>query len=489
MIISIGNSFTHITQLDENEQAWLWGFLSFEDTSAEMRRRSGYKVHDDRIRLFSRKNSRFPTGLLPIVRAGAERAGIELTEVDARGPAPPINDVDLTKPPWRMTGKYAFQAGAIRDWLAGGPDEMSHPLPGRGIIWSPTASGKGSLAVAVAHMLPGHTLFAVHRGHLAEDIQDRWNTMAVPQGEPPAGIIGEGRWEPGERFTCTTLQTLFARRNSPEFKELTKRTTGLIYDEFQTAAAKTFNTVMAYLHQARWRLGISGTPLDRSDERSMVAVGAIGPVVCRVKYADLQKSGVLALATVHIVPITQGQSSGATWHERYDRQIVNSTHRNGAVLAAAKYAYDNGETPGMVFVTSLRHGSLLTKKLNALGITSRFISGSAKLHTRKAACEQLANGRLDFIVATRVFSEGVNIPSLRTVISAQAGKSVVTTLQQIGRGMRVTATKKTMTLWDFGDKGDHKFNEHAKARIAAYQREGYRCIVDTNLWPEAGQIR
>lgn len=821
MIISIGNSFTKVSSFDnDDEQAWLYDFLSYKNVAAHWQR-SG----NDRIRLFSVKRARFPTGLLPIVRKGAVKAGISVREVDARGLCPELNDVDLSAPPWCMAGKYEFQRKAIDDWLKGGEEE-EYPLPGRGIIWAPTGchapgtkilmadgslqpvervqvfdkvmgidgprtvldthtgrekmarvvpvkgepftvnlshiltlvrtndgtkavgklidvsvrdwlswsktkkhihklvrckvhkfsnetelnkneidpwilgcllgdgclkpgviitnpepvileefcreakrfgcvvrerisgggcptrhavtargaaneflealtryglrcgagakfvprlyktstwetrrqvlaglldtdgsaarggwdfiskseqlandvaflcrslglaayvkpsekycqtgaggiyyrvsisgdaiivptrikspssrkqikdvlrtgisvellnvgkyhgfsvdgdhryllgdftlthnSGKGNMAVAIGHMLPGHTLFAVHRGHLAQDIQARWNDMAGSQGEPDAGMIGEGVWNVGERFTCASLQTLYARLSSDEFKLLIDKTTAVIFDEAHVAPAKTFNAVLAFLYKARWRLGLSGTPLDRSDRRTMVAVGAIGPIVSRVRSTTLQELGVIAVPTVHIIPVTQSALSAyADWHTRYEAYIVRSDKRNAAVIAAAQYAYDEGETPGMIFVKAIHHGFTLQKSLTALGMSVRFISGSASLFTRKSACEQLAAGRLDFIIATKVFSEGVNIPSLATIINAQAGKSVVGTLQQTGRGMRVTDDKTTVTVWDFGDKGDTTFHKHAEARIAAYQREGYKCILDKHTWPES----
>lgn len=478
MIVSIGNSFTKVAHFDDDvEQQWLYDFLSYEDVSAEYRPSAN---SDGRVRLYSKKRTRFPTGLLPIVRKGAKKEGVQISEVDTRGPVPFLTDVDLTAPPWNMTGKYDFQLTAIQAWLAG--DE--YLMPGRGIIWSPTASGKGSIAAAVGRLLPGHTLFAVHRGHLVEDIRGRWDDMAGSQGEPPAGMIGEGTWNVGERFTCATFQSLYSQLGSAKFRSLSNSVTAVIADEAHSVAAKTFHAVLAYLWNARWRLGLSGTPLDRSDKRTMVAVGAIGPICYRVKPKDLQDRGVIAVPTVRIIPVTQGRARGVDWHERYSNQIVTSILRNNAVLAAVQYAYDNGETPGMLFVTALAHGRTLAKQISALGISVQFVSGSANLATRKTACQKLENGRLDFIIATKVFAEGVNIPALATVINAQAGKSIIGTIQQTGRGMRVTATKTSVTVWDFGDKGDQRFHEHAKARVSAYQREGYRCVVDTNTWPE-----
>jgi len=391
----------------------------------------------------------------------------------------------LREAPWEMVGAYAHQVDAIEQWLLGGPRMVAHPQPGRGIIWAPTASGKGRIAAGIAHAVPGRWLFAVHRGHLALDVRGRWEKLTGTE----AGFIGDGQWTEGERLTCATLQSLYAAKGTPRYAGLVERVTGVITDESHTAPAATFYSVLQSFRNARLRVGLSGTPLDRGDRRSMVAVGAIGPVVYRILAKTLQDRGVLAVPTVRIVPVYQSLPDFCEWRQVYESLICRSKHRNGAVLAAMAKAKAEGEVPGIVFVRSVDHGRTLTKLANAQGITTKFVHGSATLPERKAACQQLESGRTDFIVATKVFTEGVDIPSLATVINAQGGKSVIDTLQQIGRGMRVTKNKTTVTVWEFGDKGNPWTNSHAKARVAACQREGYRCIVDHTLWPERATER
>jgi len=494
MLVRVENSWTVVTTATEAEQDWLDAFLSFKDTKAEIRARAGYARGDGRVKMTRKRRGggpAFPTGLLPIVQIGASGQGIRVDVVDSRGAMDFDADrlAELSLPPWNMDGNRDYQGDAIQAFLDGGASSnlVQAPLPGRGIIWAPTASGKGRIAAAVPYVIPGQWVFAVHRGHLAQDVRERWNSLAVPQGEPPAGWIGEGEWKVGPRLTCATLQSLYAHKGSPKWRALVKGTVGLVIDEAHTAPAQTFLRTIQGFTNARWRLGLSGTPLDRSDKRSMVALGALGPIVYRIRAKPLQERGVLAVPTVRVVPVYQRPAAPqhyGDWPILYQTLVVESTHRNGAVMAAVRYAMDKGETPGMVFVRSLDHGRRMTRMIERAGYAVRFVSGSTNTSSRKNACDDLRRGRLDFIVATKVFTEGVDVPELRTVINAQGGKSVIDTLQQTGRGMRVTADKKRVTVWEFGDKGTDMLNGHAKARIAAYQREGYSCVVDRGLWPE-----
>lgn len=491
MILSVGNSWTRVHQATEDEIGWLVDFLSFEDANAAIKRRMGKPA--PQVRLVDRGN-KFPTGLLPLVQSGADRASIRLDLVDHRSPmtTPPAGwQQTMTAPPWTLRPYQVEQVEAV---LAGTSPSapVSHPMPGRGIVWSPTASGKGMLAASLAHLLPGCWLFVVHRGNLARDVHARWNRLAVPLGEPPTGYIGDGSWDPGTRLTCATLQTLYARRKTRAFKELADRVTGVIADECHVWSARTAVAVMRSFTNAGMRVGLSGTPLDRGDQRSLVAVGQIGPVVHYQQTAKLRSEGWVTAVTVRLIPCEQqtppglgGMNGGDKWRTVYDALVVNSSHRNGAAIAATHRARRDNMLPAMVFVRSLHHGRQLTKWLAKEGYNATFVNGDKDALARDRAVVALRRGSLDVIVSSKVFVEGVDIPELRCVINCAGGKSVIECLQQLGRAMRLADGKTEAVLYDFGDKGNDWLHSHARQRVAAYQREGHSVVVDRTIWPES----
>ena len=80
-------------------------------------------------------------------------------------------------------------------------------------------------------------------------------------------------------------------------------------------------------------------------------------------------------------------------------------------------------------------------------------------------------------MASSVFAQGVDIPSLKSVVNAAAGASVIQTLQRLGRGTRVTADKTEFEAWDVLDTGNRYLAKHGKQRLETYQREGYKVEV------------
>lgn len=459
MLVSLANTSTKIVTATKEEDRWLKKQLRFKD------------ANEQKIVLYY--DDHFPTGLVPLVLKQAAVDKISVDVQDNRGPMPEHEDpAVLAGEPF---GLRDYQIEGIYRFLDGGLGLVPHPLTGRGILWVPTGGGKTYLTTALVSLIPGNWIFLVHRGHLADATKERWEALT---GEP-CGWIGDGLWQPRERFTVATLQTLYANIGTPRYQKLVDSVTGLVGDECHINAAATFSTVMGTMHNARLRLGLSGTPLDRTDRRSLIAVGCIGPVVYRVKASTLIEAKAIVMPTVNVIPCWQPPPKGETWNDVYEELVVASEHRNGAILKALELA----SQPGILFVRSVKHGAWLAKRARALGLRVEYVSGKSSLDQRKRACNRIARGDLDFIVSTTVFTEGVDIPALRSVILAAGGKSIITTLQSIGRGLRTSDGKDGVEVYDVGDNGAWLYG-HAKARAKAAKREGYNVVVRRDIHPE-----
>jgi superfamily II DNA or RNA helicase len=72
------------------------------------------------------------------------------------------------------------------------------------------------------------------------------------------------------------------------------------------------------------------------------------------------------------------------------------------------------------------------------------------------------------VIATAVWKEGINIPSLDVVINAAGGKSEIQTLQSIGRGLRRTEEKLQVIVVDFFDATHKMLIAHFGERVSLY---------------------
>lgn len=72
-------------------------------------------------------------------------------------------------------------------------------------------------------------------------------------------------------------------------------------------------------------------------------------------------------------------------------------------------------------------------------------SGSAP---RSTSLEQLGRGEIDILFAVDMFNEGVDVPSIGTVMMLRPTESVIIWLQQLGRGLR-RVERKVLQVIDY----------------------------------------
>jgi superfamily II DNA or RNA helicase len=461
----VSNTTTKVVGTSD-ERSWLHEYLSFPNPKAH------FSGGDKKQRYFNQYNSTFHTGFLPMVKKSCE---FELDISDDRQvPARVDEDADLN---W------------LRPYQLEAVDKITEL--GRGILWLPTGSGKTEIATGIVKSVPdANWLFLVHKSQLMEQAADRYEMRTGLK----AGRIGEGRWSI-EKYTCATFQTLYAglKRGDPRTLATLKHAEGAIVDECHTLPANSFWQVLGHMHRAYYRVGLSGTPLARDDSKSLNAIALVGPVIYRVLPETLIEGGVLAKPTICMAksPVRGAYKEKAQgWQATYKNDVVRSADRNAVVVRCAKQA----EYPALVFVKDISHGKNLTKLLGQAGIKAEFVWGDHSTEYRTSLLRRLSGGHLDVLVCSTVFNEGVDIPDLRSVVIAAGGKSAIAAIQRIGRGMRVVPGKSTFQVFDImdvgcgcadiakqygsGDVGTHPgcrwLEKHSKARVQAYQNEGFK---------------
>jgi superfamily II DNA or RNA helicase len=119
-------------------------------------------------------------------------------------------------------------------------------------------------------------------------------------------------------------------------------------------------------------------------------------------------------------------------------------------------------------VNKIEHGENISKLGNF-----RFIRGATSQDSRDLAKKALISKRLKVLITTCIWREGINIPSLDVVVNAGGGKSEIATLQQIGRGLRKTDEKSTVTIVDFFDPSHNYLISHFGERITLYMENDW----------------
>ncbi len=210
---------------------------------------------------------------------------------------------------------------------------------------------------------------------------------------------------------------------------------GFIVHNCHHSSAKSFFRFVQRV-DAPWRYGLSGTPFGLADGKGLLVEAAFGPVVARVTNEELIGLGVNARPTIRMLEVTEPKlEDGLDWQSVYKAGIVLNDARNAMVAREAE-AFACKEWPTLVLVRELWHGDKISELLKEAEIPHAFVHGQMPTDEVERQKDRLTEGKIRVLIASPIFGEGVDIPSVRALIIADGGQSVANVLQKIGRGLR-----------------------------------------------------
>lgn len=157
----------------------------------------------------------------------------------------------------------------------------------------------------------------------------------------------------------------------------------------------------------------------------------------------------------------------------YWNAIVKNTGRNLQVLQEAEEHYKKGETV-LINIIRTEHIrellSLAAEQFPKMKIVC--VYGNTPPEKREKIKQAFEKKKIRCVIASVVWSEGVDVRSLDCVINAASGKSEIRIFQTIGRGLRKTEKKSTVKIVDFHDRVRY-MNSHFKGRLKIYKELGW----------------
>lgn len=221
----------------------------------------------------------------------------------------------------------------------------------------------------------------------------------------------------------------------------------------------------------------SATPYrDKSIDKVLDAYS--GRQICNIDASFLIERGFLVQPHIYMLDPNEHpryKYVQKSFRNIYEDYIVNNKLRNEMIVDSCLRLLELGKSV-LITVTRLPHGDILCEMLDKAGVNSvAFIQGEVDGEMRKDLLNKVRTKQLQVLVGSSVADEGVDIPALGSAIMAGGGKSLIKSLQRVGRTLRPYPSaenneKKEAIIVDFYDRIRY-LTGHSKKRLKIYELE------------------
>lgn len=388
---------------------------------------------------------------------------------------------------------YEWQRAAARAWETAG---------GRGIMEVVTGAGKTALAAFLyARLLDRLTaedrelqlIVVVPRIELVRQWGRELRHLLQLQGIRLGEYHGNHRCKPELQDILLITQDS-ARRVLMRMRF--DRPTLLVADECHRLGAPAASRILTRPYT--WTLGLSATP-ERGGDLGFeeILVPRLGPVIYRYRYQEAVRDGIIARfrvvrVAVSLLPEEHREYSRLTetitrslqrLKARYPALRGAMGHRFWQILGALKRDHPEDDSfERLTAATSERRGIVhlaheklevirllaghLTPPTRVLCFHERIEAADQLLETchqagrravvyhsripdpvRKDTLEDFRQGGADWLIACRSLDEGLDVPTVDTIVIAAGSKSPRQLIQRLGRALRIQGGDKIATVY------------------------------------------
>ena len=351
-----------------------------------------------------------------------------------------------------------------------------------GIIKAVTGFGKTTLIAAAAILFPEARIDVVTK---SVDVAERIK-RSLRRFLPRVGMIGDGS-KHRERVTVITAGSLGHADGEADF---------LFADEVHQLATVNFSTALASRYRYSRNFGMSATPYARMDNAHAVLEPLFGPMIFDLPYQEAVELGLVVPVRVTWLPIRLSHNPA----ERYTNRVMRkkygiwTNYERNRIIAEAVRAYP-ADHQILILDETIEHAVHLGKHLPDFTLVYGNMDPTDYFKYKKAGMlpegyttltdiqkhqirSQFEAGTLRRVIATDVWSTGVDFEQLNVLVRADDRDSDIVDVQGPGRVSRIytapDGTKKEFgEVLDCMDTFDPTFYRKSNGRKQSYSLLGW----------------
>jgi len=355
-----------------------------------------------------------------------------------------------------------------------------------GIIVAPTGFGKSFLFAAVCLMFSKARIHVITR---RRDVMKRL-IRHLSKFIPDVGQVGGGS-KTWSRVTVITADSMHLVDHSPG-----NTADVVLYDEVHEAAAPSYSMELSKYQNARM-FGFTATPEGRFDGAHHRLEGLFGPRIFEMTYPEAVSHGLVLPVRVEWIDIRMSCNPAEFKKDVYKERagIWRNKYRNEQIALKAREFEEDDQV--LILVRTLEHAIFLKQELPEFklcydkmdsdfydglvkkGLLDEMTEPSMTPQIRDKMSKDFEAGTLKKVIATDVWSTGVDFPQLAVLIRADARASEIMDIQAPGRVVRRhdASGKEYGMVIDCMDYFDPAFLRRSQERKKTYVKQGWETQV------------
>ena len=248
-----------------------------------------------------------------------------------------------------------------------------------------------------------------------------------------------------EGITFATVQSIVGRTDKlPRFGLL-------LVDEAHHIGSPTFQRAVSLLNPPMVG-GVTATPW-RGDTFDIDQL--LGPALVKLGISDGLRNKYLCDVDYRLL------ADNVDWklvqelsHHKYsvnqlNKRLIIPTRDEEAARQVAEVFRNDKRRGGIAFSPTIEHAEFFSGQLRAFGLRAESISSRQDARARDRLLASFRRGDIDILASVDLFNEGVDVPDVDLIVFMRATHSRRIFVQQIGRGLRLSAGKTKVVVLDF----------------------------------------
>ena len=248
----------------------------------------------------------------------------------------------------------------------------------------------------------------------------------------------------------------------------------IVIDEAHHSQADSYRKLFEHF-QPQLLIGLTATP-ERMDGKDL-RPDFNGHISAEIRLPQALQAGLLTPFQYLCISDDTDLRDEKLWNgqkyniERLADKLCDKKRAQLIVDALHKYLADEYTCRALCFCVNKRHADFMAEQLRLYGFNAQSLTSNTLIDERKMLAKKLREGEIHYLCVVDIFNEGVDIPEIDTVLFLRPTESLTIFLQQLGRGLRLSAGKTELTVLDFVAQANRKYDFASRFRALTLHPE------------------